>query len=167
MNDGIEVSKPRLRIELVPRPLWGKTLAKTLPRSKWRALRAWALGRAHNACEVCGFRPVDGKGLICHEVWEYDDDQMIQTLAGLEIHCTECDHVTHFGRTTTLGQPELVAAARVRLGRVNGWPPEQVRAYELAAREQWRARSAREWIQDLSWYERWLAGGTEEFLLQQ
>jgi hypothetical protein len=91
-------------------------------------------------------------------VWEYDDEKMIQTLAGLEIHCSECDRVTHLGRTGTLGQPELVVAALARLGRINGWAPEQVRAYRLEAREQWRTRSAHEWTQDISWYERWLAG---------
>jgi hypothetical protein len=163
--DGIEVPKPRLRIELVPRPLWGKTLAKTLPRPKWQAVRAWALRRAGNACEVCGFSPGDGRGLICHEVWAYDDVRMIQSLTGVEMHCADCDRVTHFGRTSTLGQPELVAAALARLGRINGWSPEQVRAYRLEAREQWRTRSTHEWTQDTSWYDRWLTGGAQDSLL--
>jgi hypothetical protein len=87
--------------------------------------------------------------LICHEVWAYDDLQGVQSLTGVEIHCADCDGVTHFGRTSTLGRPDLVEAARARLGEINGWRPEQVHTYVIAVREEWRARSAQQWTQDI------------------
>jgi hypothetical protein len=162
--DNPEDSRLKIRIELVPQPLWGKSLKKTLPRAKWDALRTWALKRAGYACEICSARPPDGKGLICHEVWEYDDIHNVQSLAQVEVHCQDCDRVTHFGRTTKLGQPALVAAALARLGEFNGWSRDQVRAYTHEAREQWQARSVRQWIQDTSWYDRWLAGRVQDSL---
>jgi hypothetical protein len=155
---------PRLRIELVPRPLWGKTLAKDLPRAKWRALRTWALERTDNACEVCGFQSHGGTGLMCHEVWSYDDERGIQTSAGMEIHCSDCDRVTHFGRTTTLGRADLVKQALSRLGQVNNWSDQEVRAYVRKTREVWLGRNGRDWTQDRAWYEQWLTGGRQERL---
>src|SRR5262249_5898098 len=81
--------------ELVPKPLFGISLYRLLPRAKWELIRNQELTISKNRCAIC----LDvGPGLICHEQWFYDDGKSIAMLIGFEIHCQECDLVTHMGR---------------------------------------------------------------------
>src|SRR5438309_2919141 len=78
--------QPRLSVELVPRPLWGKSCASVLTEGEWKRLRTPTYQRAGWRCVICG-----GKGptypVVCHEVWEYDDTALVQRLAGLMAIC--------------------------------------------------------------------------------
>ena len=81
-------------IELVPSTSWGKSLYK-LSRTKgvgfgrrWLKIRERELSRTGNKCEICGF---SGKGLSCHEKWQYDEINLIQKLVRYEIVCQNCN----------------------------------------------------------------------------
>lgn len=153
--DGME---PRLRIELVPRPLWRQSLRKILSDGEWDRLRQWALDRAGNTCVPCGRHVEGGKDLICYEQWAYDDQAATQTLTGVEIHCWDCDAVTHIGYAGFRGGGAAVVQALRRLVTVTGCTPQQaMNAYGEAMRLHER-RSDREWTQDIGWYRRWLDG---------
>ncbi|MFB9239927.1 hypothetical protein ACFFWC_31120 [Plantactinospora siamensis] len=147
----------RLRVELVPRPLWGRNLRAVLPRSDWQRLRRWALDRAGERCEPCGLTVAGGRYLICHERWTYDHATRTQTLIGVEIHCGDCDLVTHVGRAGVVGGPLLVGQALRRLAELNGWTPAEALFHYRAARTEWQERSQHPWQQDLTWYDRWVA----------
>jgi len=146
---------PRLTIELVPEPLWGKSLATTLPRPEWRRLRQFALDRAGNACEVCALAVAGGKHLVCRERWFYDDDSRLQLLTGVRIQCRDCDAVTHIGRIDARAGRDAVRAAMEHMARANAWTPAQVMAAVAAAKGEWVRRSALAWTQDTGWYDRW------------
>lgn len=71
----------RLRVKLVPRPLWGRNLRDVLPRSEWQRLRRRAL---YQVGEPCGLHVPGGGNLICHEQWTYDNATRARTLIGVD-----------------------------------------------------------------------------------
>ena len=147
-EDG-ELLLPRtlLTVELVPRTCWFSNLRSELSQDEWDRLRRTIYQRAGNHCEVCG-----GKGTAhpveCHEVWEYDDEQLVQRLSGLIALCPACHEAKHMGYATTVGR---AGQARAHLARVNGWSMDDVELYLEMQFEQWSRRSNHEWSLDLSW----------------
>jgi len=88
----------KLEIELVPKPLWGKSLANMLSRDQWERFRARRIPDKGERCEVCGqLGPVQ-----LHEIWEYDDVRHVQRLVGFEALCARCHSIRHFARTQAL-----------------------------------------------------------------
>ena len=62
--------------------------------------------RAENTCQICG--ESRDKGMICHEVWHYDDVSHIATLTGFQLVCPPCNVVLHIsgaGARKTSGFP--------------------------------------------------------------
>jgi hypothetical protein len=104
-----------LRIELVPKPLWGQNLRSNrvgLGPYRWlalsRAVRA-ELGR----CSICGSM----KRLQGHEVWKFREKQRsgVATLTRVNAICTVCHSVQHWGRTKMLIAGGLKSMADDRL----------------------------------------------------
>ncbi|MEO8286113.1 MAG: HNH endonuclease signature motif containing protein [Chloroflexota bacterium] len=147
-EDG-EVLMPRTRltVELVPSSCWFSNLRSELSKEDWDRLRHSVYERAGNRCDICGQRgtqhPVE-----CHEVWEYDDKQHVQHLAGLIALCPACHEAKHMGHASSVGR---AGQARAHLARVNGWSMDSVELYLEAQFEQWSRRSQYEWSLDLSW----------------
>jgi Bles03-like protein len=130
----------KLRPELVPKPLFGFSAYRLLGRgAKWKAIRQDALRATRNRCSVCG---AGGKGLSCHECWDYDDERRRATLTALVIHCPDCDMATHMGRAVQHGQEE---AAVAQLCKVNGCAPDGARKLFAEAMKVWRHRSGYDW----------------------
>ena len=141
-EDFISARNLRLKIELVPSPLWKKSLRNTFPKTAWETIRGIEMKRANGKCEICG-RP----GVECHEKWIYDDQDHKQKLTGFEIVCKDCHLVHHYGRAVMQGLGEK---ARVHFERVNGLgDQEALREIRLALALYW-LRSEADWTQDLS-----------------
>jgi hypothetical protein len=115
-------SKPyRLVPELIPGDLWGRSAYKMFAgRGIWtKKIRPDALAKASNACEICLKK---GGRLICHDKWRYDDKRATARLIGFEIHCGDCDAVTHLGRMMQVGDSEdVIIAAVIHMCNVNGF----------------------------------------------
>lgn len=141
------VPRTRLTVELVPSSCWFSNLRSELSKYEWDRLRRSVYDLSGNRCEVCG-----GKGskhpVECHEVWEYDDAQYVQTLAGLVALCPACHEAKHMGYASSVGR---ASQARVHLARVNDWSMDDVEMYLEIQFEQWSRRSQHEWSLDLSW----------------
>jgi hypothetical protein len=152
IGDDGELLAPRTRltVELVPRTCWFSNLRSELSKDEWDRLRQPVFERAGRRCDVCGQRgtahPVE-----CHEVWEYDDEEHIQHLAGLVALCPACHEAKHIGHASTVGR---AGQARAHLTRVNGWSMDMVELYLESVFEQWSRRSQHEWSLDLSWLRR-------------
>jgi hypothetical protein len=86
----------KLTIELVPSTSWGDNLRKILPTATWQKVSREVIKHSNGICEICGKK---GK-LHCHEVWDYDDENHIQSLNELQAICTMCHMVKHFGYAT-------------------------------------------------------------------
>src|SRR5580704_19112448 len=127
---------------LVPKPLWGKSAANLLKRSVWERIRRDALELAGQACQVCS----DGSALIiCHELWDYDDERGIAALEGLRIQCRNCDRAVHMGRTFKHAGREGYLAAIAQLRRVNGIGVSEAELLYRSAMDTWKQRSKMEW----------------------
>jgi len=137
-------STPRLTVELVPQSLWRKSLARTLRRGQWDMIRSSIYARAGGHCETCG---EPSAKLVCHEVWDYDDERRVARLAELTAICPRCNLSTHFGRARTIGREE---EALNHLMTVNGWTLEKTRSYIGRAFEEWAERSKHSWTLDTS-----------------
>lgn len=140
----------RLKIvpELIPLPLWGKSLATVAyydikAREIWKKIRVSVFSAAHEHCEVCGSRAE-----VVHEVWEYDDLRNVQKLVGFKALCQMCNLVVHLGFANVHGVNNV---AIEHLCKVNGITSEEAKTLIQASFEEWRRRSFRSWEQDLSW----------------
>jgi len=119
--------------ELVPRPLWGRSINRALPRTSWeRGVRAKVIKRAGGKCEDCGASYE--KGMICHEDWQYNAQERTATLRSFKLICRDCNFVHHLGKASTLGLEE---AAIAHLIRVNNISQAEASRIVSAAIERW------------------------------
>jgi hypothetical protein len=141
------MDKPKLTIELIPERAWGVNLRSELPKEEWDRLRRQCYLRAGYACEVCGGHgpqhPVE-----CHEVWEWDRENLIQRLKGLVALCPACHEVKHYGRTDAKG---CGCRARRHLAEVNDW--SELKVWSYISQVEWEFQEIRDlpWTIDLSW----------------
>jgi hypothetical protein len=138
----------RLEIELVPKPLWQKSLRRMLPRGRWENLRAQRIREKGWRCEICG----EAGSVQLHEIWKYDDEKHVQTLLGFELLCVLCHSVKHFGRTQALAEEGKIDLKPIiaHFCRVNQCSYQDLKAHWKDVYERWKERSRHEWTQDLS-----------------
>lgn len=78
------VEERHLTIELVPNTCWYSNVRSNVAKKDWDTLRYHTYKQASHRCEICGGvgqqHPVE-----CHEIWDYDDQQHIQTLTGCSV----------------------------------------------------------------------------------
>ena len=138
----------RLPIELVPKPLWGKTLSKlsrnnSAWRSHWKSIRMKELARTNDLCEICADRAE-----IVHEKWVYDDVNHIQKLVRFEVVCRECSNVHHLGVASVQGYGE---EAIMHFREVNDLSEQNAKRLLNEALHVWSERNNHAWTQDLTW----------------
>jgi hypothetical protein len=136
---------------MVPVPLMGRNLRSTegLGRDRWRSFRNKLIEAGQTRCAICG--GLDR--LQGHEVWEYSDDPhgvSVAQLIRVDIVCSKCHHVMHWGNTNRLfatGQLSRVAllALRAHFRHVNRCRQVDFDRHVERSNAQWRARSIREW----------------------
>lgn len=138
---------PRLTVELVPAKQWGDNLRSHLTRTEWDDLRQACYKRANHRCEICGGvgrnHPVE-----CHEIWDYNDSAMIQTLTGLIALCPACHGVKHIGRAAATGN---LHKALLHIMQVNEWPGELAEEYVGRQFQIHSIRSQFNWVINLDW----------------
>jgi hypothetical protein len=131
----------KLRPNLVPKPLWGKSAANLLKRGDWERIRRDAVQAARHACQVC-FDPASAGTLNCHELWDYDDEQGTATLVGLRMQCRNCDSAVHMGRAVKRG---VGNAAIAQLVKVNVIGAREAKMLYRSAMDEWRRRNKKQW----------------------
>lgn len=148
------MEKLKLEIELVPKPLWYANLRSELSKDVWQAVSRDCAKRHNYQCGICGgkgaFHPVE-----CHEIWQYDDVNRIQTLTGIISLCPNCHRVKHFGLAYSRGETAEVFAHFCKINNLSEVVGElQVQYYF----DLWSKRSAfDDWQADMSWVNKLLA----------
>jgi hypothetical protein len=141
---------PKLEVELVPSTCHFSNVRTTVKPSEWDKIRFISYEAAGNKCEICG---ETGKqqgykhNVECHEIWEYDDENHVQRLAGLISLCPTCHQVKHIGRAIAIGKQ---AVCFTHLGKVNKWTQKEVQDHVIASFELHKERSKHQWVLDLS-----------------
>ncbi|MDF5595815.1 hypothetical protein P3735_22025 [Vibrio parahaemolyticus] len=146
-----EVSKsfypPRLTIELVPKSCWFDNVRNRVSTEDWQKLKRITSNHAQYRCEICGGR--GSKWAVeCHEVWDYDDIKLTQTLSRLIALCPSCHEVKHIGLAQLRGKQFETTA---HLALINGWSYLGASDYVEHAFEVWAERSQKEWKLDISY----------------
>lgn len=158
----LERRKFKLEIELVPEPLWERSLYHMLPREEWKRLWHKIIQEEGGKCYICGST---GMKLELHEFWEYDDENRVQKLVGMHLICDLCHMVKHLGYWchTDEGRIKLEKRGLSRndliqhFCRVNNCSEEDFLQHEEESFKIWRERSKYDdWKQDLGRYKSWL-----------
>jgi hypothetical protein len=137
----------KLTIELVPRTCWYANVRSNVSIREWDYLRRESYKQAGYVCEICGgigpTHPVE-----CHEVWEYDDKVLTQTLIRLISLCPGCHEVKHIGLAQIKGNADRAIA---HLMRVNDLSEPSANVVIQRAFNLWRKRSRYDWKLDIKW----------------
>lgn len=140
------MTRSLLTVELVPRTCWFTNVRSHVSVGEWDQLKRITYRRAGYCCEVCGGRgpewPVE-----CHEIFAYDDERLVQRLAGLVALCPRCHEVKHIGLATARGR---ASAATDHLAAVNDWTLAEAEEYVEECFAVWERRSSHKWRLDLS-----------------
>jgi hypothetical protein len=142
------ISGFKLKIELVPSPLWYRSLRSLVSPAVWDNIRHGVYGKGGYKCAICGYA---GGKLYCHEVWLYDDELHVQRLSWFEAVCQWCNGVKHIGVAAISGDVDYNTLIR-HFRRVNDCSYEDFVEARRLAFEIWEARSEFEWTQDFGEY---------------
>lgn len=139
-----------LTIELVPQTSWYNNLRQVLSKEAWDKIRKETYAEYKYRCGIC-----HAKGrLNCHEIWEYDEKNHIQRLAGFIALCDLCHHVKHIGHASILASKGKLDYERVveNFMKVNKCDRKTFEKQKQMAFDQWHKRSQEEWHVDLGKY---------------
>jgi hypothetical protein len=142
--------KPKLEIELIPNTCHYSNIRTTVTPAEWDKIRFISYAAANNKCEICGSHgKLQGyKHFVeCHEIWNYDDINHVQTLTGLISLCPICHQVKHIGRSIAIGK---IAVCKQQLAKVNKWTPKEIDDHIISSFELHKERSKHEWTLDIS-----------------
>ena len=162
-----------LKIELVPKTMWRKNVRAVISKQNWDALR-WSFGATKipppftkSAARELGLpEPKLQKKLTCHyceayqdnlelhELWEYNDEQLIQRLVGLVPVCEDCHLSLHFGFANTVN---LGDRAKQHISRINGWTDKETDKYVNYIFKRWFIRSQNDYSLDLTFLKEWFS----------
>lgn len=140
----------KLSIELVPSTAWYSNVRSNVSVKEWDALRKACYVKAGYLCEICS-----GKGpkhpVECHEIWDYNDETLKQTLIGLIALCPDCHSTKHVGLAQIQGRYEVVLK---QLMKVNQMTKEEAESYVNSCFEVWSSRSKNNWELDITFLEK-------------
>lgn len=141
-----------LRIDLVPSTAWWSNVRSQVTRSQWEKCKRFARAQANGKCAIC--KKGSPRPLETHEIWAYDDEHQIQTLAELVAICYSCHRVLHIGRSETVYPATEVFRLKLHMAEVNRWvgmdAQERVEAAIANAYAIWSIRSTWQWGLDVS-----------------
>jgi len=123
---------------------------------EWDTIRKKAYRKANFVCQICGDVGTNqGKyhAVECHEIWDYDDKDKIQSLMGLIALCPNCHKVKHPGLAGIKGEGHIVTA---QLMKVNGMDIFEAEEFEDKAFKVWKERSCHEWTLDITYLDEYM-----------
>ncbi len=149
LADGI--AKQRLHVEMVPYTCWFSNVRDHATATQWSTIKEWCYKRAGYRCEVCdetGLHQGRKHNVEAHEIWDYNDETLTQTLIGLIALCPACHNVKHYGRSIHIGTDK---SARMKLKEVNRWSAVEVVAHCNEAIRNWQRRSLSHWTLNMDY----------------
>lgn len=140
------MKKLRLTIELVPASCWFSNVRSAVTRTQWDHIRHSVYSQAYHVCEICGGtgrkHPVE-----CHEIWDYDDKNLVQKLKNMIALCPNCHMVKHIG-FAQIQNKEIDAIKHLK--KVNDLTTKEAETYIQEVFQIWSERSKKNWKLDVS-----------------
>lgn len=149
-NGNINLDKFILTIELVPKTSWYSNVRSNVSSKEWDRIRKKCYSIANNKCEICGDIGKNqgvNHNVECHEIWEYDDNNHIQTLKGLIALCPFCHKTKHVGLARIKGEEHIVIK---QLMKCNKMTKHEAESYINDSFNIWAKRSLYKWELDIS-----------------
>jgi hypothetical protein len=143
-------SNPKLKIELIPKTCHYSNVRTCLTTTQWDKIRKLSYEKANHVCEICGDTGKNqgfNHNVECHEIWEYDEYNMVQRLVGLISLCPRCHMVKHIGRSIAIGNEEVCYR---QLAKVNKWDQNQIKTHITESFNKHRMLSKFKWELDIS-----------------
>lgn len=112
-------------------------------RDKWDILRKKVYADYGQKCGVC-----NATGMLhCHEIWEYDDKNHIQTLKGFIALCPFCHWVKHIGLAGIQASEGTFDFEKIvqHFMKVNNCNRQTFENHRLEAFDLWEKRSKYQW----------------------
>jgi hypothetical protein len=145
----------RLKIELIPRPLWGQNLRTIMGTTQWRRLTVM-LDKEKPCCAICG--SLQGP-LQAHEEWDYEEGKSsgVATLKRVNRVCQDCHSIHHIGRTQKRLMSGVINWATwdrliAHFLRVNDCDMATWERHGREARLAWKRRSSMTWTIEFQSY---------------
>lgn len=100
----------------IPKQNWGVKISTLVGDSKWREISKTYRQKQNYTCEYCGEYHPEPYGTDCHEVWGWNNIDMIQDLCELKCVCKRCHSIAHPGFAARQGmETEEIVATYARL----------------------------------------------------
>ena len=155
---------PIISIDLVPKNAWGNNVRAVVSNHVWRMLR-WHFGASleqptSGGGAMCGRSSRGNNYLICnicarkfdnlhlHELWHFDDIELIQKLIGCRAICEDCHSAIHFGRSQAVGLEKQTLAY---IQKINEWSEEDATNHVNSSFKEWIRRDRLHYKLDLSY----------------
>jgi hypothetical protein len=141
----------KLTIDLVPSSCWYKNVRSLLTPKQWKSISRQVSSASWEMCEICG-KFGDKHSVECHEVWEYDDKNLIQKLVKLIALCPKCHMTKHIGYAELRGNYKEVLK---HFMKINNLSKKESEKYIADAFTKWAERSSKNWKLDVSYLEKY------------
>jgi len=134
----------RLSIELVPSSAFYKNCRQILTKVQWDILSKQVRSAVYDSCEIC---KIDHGQMDAHEIWFYDDHNLVQKLIGLQSLCKNCHGVKHFGFSQLQGKGAQTLRHFMKVNNLSYKDAEESinKSFEV-----WEKRSQKQWKLDIS-----------------
>lgn len=136
----------KLEIELVPKSCWFSNVRSAVTKKQWNLMKSEIASKAWNLCEICGGvgpkHPVE-----CHEVWNYDDNNLIQKLIKMIALCPDCHMVKHMGFAQITNKADYALNHFMKINKINKVDAQK---YIKQAFAIWEKRSLKKWKLDIT-----------------
>jgi hypothetical protein len=147
-------SRFKLKLDLVPGPLWGVNLRSPihgLGKGRWTTFRKRLVATSDGNCVICG----SSEKLHGHEVWRYEEKKRVgkATLERVEIICWTCHNIAHWGKTVQLYARGVIShegfmVLRRHFRRLNRCRQVDFDRHSRRALAIWKRRSKLRWRVD-------------------
>lgn len=141
----------KLTIELIPKTSWFSNVRSAVSKAEWDKIRKQVYEKAYYVCEICGdigpHHPVEA-----HEIWEFNDKKLTQTLIGMIALCPNCHLVKHMGFANISGKRNIATNHFIK---VNNLKKDEAQILINDAFVLWKKRSQFIYKLDISYLKKY------------
>ena len=136
----------KLTLDLIPKTCWFSNVRSHVSKKQWDLIKSKVGSEAYYLCQICGQvgpkHPVE-----IHEIWHFNDKNLIQKLTGMIALCPLCHATKHFGLAQIQGKLDLVFN---HFMKINNFSQKKAQKEIEKSFKIWEERSKKQWILDLS-----------------
>lgn len=140
------MKKLLLEIELIPASCFFSNVRSEVSKRQWDLIRKKVYSEAYHLCQICG-----GKGpkhhVEAHEIWNFDDESLTQTLVSMIALCPMCHATKHYGLARIQGREALILKHFIKINNID---KVTANTYINSVFNIWQKRSKKKWKLDIS-----------------